>query len=317
MDFAELVDKTVAYKKGYVASRLLGTLLDLFGSCTVEEMTPLFIEKKFEGAVRSWTGESAGPLSRAAISYYRSTLRKIFECAAEMGEVSSNPVLSGQKRDIRKAVVRAWSIDLLKRLEAGENRVELLREAVSLVERTEPELAKAVRTLSKLGEFKNRGPRKPETQSAWKLAVSFVAKQPEEKKTGTIARHCGAEYHEVKKWLDSPEFHKAVQIERGEILTEAQIRVVNSGKRRSLAKRSFTETERETVSRRYPYEPTSAIAADLGRPTASIWKLAQQLRHPQNGGDKERTIEAKLEKTSKAAWQKNEGTSARKVRALP
>ena len=66
-----------------------------------------------------------------------------------MGEVSSNPVFSGQKRDIRKAVVRAWSIDLLKRLEAGENRVELLREAVSLVERTEPELAKAVRTSSR------------------------------------------------------------------------------------------------------------------------------------------------------------------------
>ena len=186
-----------------------------------------------------------------------------------MGVVLSNPVPSGTNRNIMRQVERLLAIELLKKVENqpaakwGEGRARLRREAVSLVERGNPhnpELAKVIRVLFGLGSSQARGPRTERTKEAYRLAVLFVAKGPAPS-ARAVARHCGADIHEVQKWLKTDQFKSAVKVERHEIPTEGEIRASQSSERRRRAKQTYTDAERDIVRTRYPHEPTSAIAA--------------------------------------------------------
>ncbi len=249
MRFSALVDEALAHKQ--VERQRVGPLLDLFGDCTTDEMTPLLIDEK----LRSVRGRST-----FTIVNYRRALSRIFGYGVRVRKIKENPAISfrgsaerielasnGKAAELsRKLAELRRKIETNRCLAESEEEgqpgreadpvrreyamAQLRREAVSIVQRIAGEdLANAIRDLFGLRASERTGPRKRE---AYERAVLFEAKHPHASATA-IAKHSGTDHHTVIKWQDSEDYQIAVKSARGEVPTEDEIRKANSRQRRS------------------------------------------------------------------------------------
>ena len=83
MRFSDLIAEALAHRE--VEQQRTGPLLDLFGDCATDEMTPLFIDEKL-GSV---SGRSA-----FTIRNYRRALSSVFRYGVKAGRIKENPAVS-------------------------------------------------------------------------------------------------------------------------------------------------------------------------------------------------------------------------------
>ena len=112
MRFTDLVAEALDHKESGVRSNQLGTILDLFGNASTEQMTPLYIEENLQSVSEC--------RSRSLLGVYRSNLRRLFDYAVKVGAAKSNPVLFEPRpgphgRNYRKRLHQLKAVELLKR----------------------------------------------------------------------------------------------------------------------------------------------------------------------------------------------------------